>query len=113
MLGSMEKVEDLLKGLQLSDADRKKVHIGSGSSSTEKPGATPQKAFRKLLSERAIHPEVIEQAVGWTWCPVREIECKDLGENFSSSPSTRRREAKGFGGGSMDGVPRASGGGGL
>ena len=78
----MEKVEDLMKGMKLSDAERKKVQIGAGSSSMGKTSAIPQQAFGKLLSKRVVRPDVIEQVVGWIWCPVRGIECKDLGNNF-------------------------------
>lgn len=56
----MEKVGGMLKGLQLSEAERKKVNIGSGSSSTGKTGVALQKAFGKLLSKRSVRPEVIE-----------------------------------------------------
>ena len=78
----IEKMEHMMMGLQLSTAERKKVQIGLGSSMSGMSGIAPQKAFGKLLSDRRIHLEVIEQAVGWIWCPVKGIECKDLGDNF-------------------------------
>ncbi|XP_066363643.1 uncharacterized protein [Miscanthus floridulus] len=78
----MEKVERLLKDLQLSEAEKKSVRIGSGSELKGKTDVALLKAFGKLLLERNIRPEVIEQALGWIWCPVRGIECKDLGDNF-------------------------------
>ena len=78
----MEKVERLLKDLQLLEAEKKSVRIRSGSELKGKRDDAPLKAFGKLLSERNIRPEVIEQALGWIWCPVRRIECKDLGDNF-------------------------------
>jgi hypothetical protein len=61
----MDKMEDLMKGLQLSDAEKKKVHIGMGSATISTAESAPQKAFGKLLSDRRIHSEVIEQSVGW------------------------------------------------
>lgn len=47
-----------------------------------KIGADSQNMFGKLLSDRSVHAEVIEQALGWIWCPVRGTECKDLGDNL-------------------------------
>lgn len=71
-----------VEGLQLSAAEKKTVVVGSGSVPSGKTVAEPVKAFGKLLSERRVQPETIEQAVSWIWCPVRGIECKDLGDNF-------------------------------
>lgn len=78
----MEKISDLMKGLNLSEAEKKKVCIGGGSVVPARTGSDPQKAFCRLLSEKSVWAEVIEQAVGWIWCPVRGVECKDLGDNF-------------------------------
>lgn len=78
----MEGVEGLLKQLQLSEAEKKTVRIGSGSGTKGKAEAAPLKAFGKVLSERSVRPETIEQAIGWIWCPMKGIECKDLGDNF-------------------------------
>ena len=35
----------------------------------------------KVLSEKLIHAETVEQALGRVWCPIKGIECKALGEN--------------------------------
>lgn len=78
----MEMMTDLMKGLQLSQAEKKKVRIGGGGEVKGKTGADPQKAFGKLLSDRSVRAEVIEQALGWIWCPVRGTDCKELGDNF-------------------------------
>lgn len=51
---------NLMKGLQLSQAEKKKVHIGGGVEVQGKTGANPQKAFGKLLSDRSVRAEVIE-----------------------------------------------------
>lgn len=38
-------------------------------------------AVAKLFSEKIAHPDFLEQALGWIWCPMKGIECKGLGEN--------------------------------
>jgi len=38
-------------------------------------------ALGKVLSEKLIHAETVEQALGRVWCPIKGIECKALGEN--------------------------------
>ena len=37
--------------------------------------------MEKLLLEGNVCPDVIEQLMGWIWCRVKEISCKDLGDN--------------------------------
>ena len=37
-------------------------------------------AFGKVLSEKMIHVETVEQALGRVWCPIKGIECKAMGE---------------------------------
>lgn len=79
----MEGVEGLLKKLQLSSEEKKSIKIGAEMRGVGGEGSDrnrPQ-AVAKLLSERAVRAEVIEQAVGWIWCPAKGIGCKDLGEN--------------------------------
>ena len=59
----------------------------------------------KILLEKPIPPMVVVQPVGRVCCPLRGIECKDLGENhflitFKQEP--RKRKV-------IDNVPRSSG----
>ena len=77
----MDKVEGMIRGLQLSATEKKQVCMGSGLEIQGKTEATLLKAFGKLLSERHVRLEAIEQVTGWIWC-MRGIECKDLGGNF-------------------------------
>jgi hypothetical protein len=49
----MGKVENLLKGLQLSEAERKTVRVWNP---WERTGAAPHKAFGKLFSETGSSP---------------------------------------------------------
>lgn len=85
MVGDMKWVDDLMKGQQLSKTERKKVHIGMGSCLTRKAGTAPQKAFKKLLSERVVRPEVTKQALGWIWCPVKGSIAKSWATTSISS----------------------------
>ena len=36
----------------------------------------------KLFSEKGVRSDVLEQTVGWIWCPAKGIICKDLEENI-------------------------------
>jgi hypothetical protein len=72
----------------------KKIRIGKGSQADRSEGFP--KAFGKLLSEKEVRPEIIEQAVGWIWCPMKGIECKSLGDNcllFMFLQATGKRKA--------------------
>lgn len=87
---AMEKVEGMMKKLQLSAAERKGVKIG-----TTKVDALPQ-AIGKLFSEKPAPPEALEQALGRIWCPLRGIEVTDWGENhflFTFHQASGKRKA--------------------
>ena len=75
----MDDVEGMLKSMQLSDQERKSVKIrfemGVGGNDRQ-----PQ-AVARLFLEKRLRPEVLEQTVGWIWCPARGITCKDAGDN--------------------------------
>lgn len=75
----MEGVEGMMEQLQLSSEEKRSIKIGS-----EKRRGTinrrPQ-AVAKLFTEKSVGHEVIEQTVGWIWCPMGGITCKDLRNN--------------------------------
>lgn len=73
-------MEGLLKKLQLSEEEKKSIRVEPGLGGVV--GDRPVQAVGKLLSEKGVRLEIIEQTVGWIWCPSRGIECKDLGENL-------------------------------
>jgi hypothetical protein len=75
----MEGVEGMLKELQLLSEEKRSIKIGaeSGNGVNDRP---PQEVV-KLFSERHVRPDVIEQSVGWIWCPAKGISCKDRGDN--------------------------------
>lgn len=75
----MEGVEGMMKKLQLSK-EEKIIKIGSEAMDGGKE-RLPQ-AVVKLLSEKGVRVEVIEQTVGWIWCSAKGISCKDLRDNM-------------------------------
>lgn len=71
----MEKVEGLLKNLNLSEKEKKGIRIG-GKQVMEVTQRDPQ-AVGKVL----VRPEVLEAALGKIWCPRNGVECSELGDN--------------------------------
>jgi hypothetical protein len=89
----MEGVEGMLKKLQLSSEEKRSIKIGAKSASGESD--RPPQAIAKLFTERSVRAEVIENSVGWIWCPTKGISCKDLGDNvflisFNQTSGLRR-----------------------
>lgn len=76
----MEGVEGMVRKLQLSSEEKKSIKFGAEMESGGND--LPSQAVAKLLSERGVRSEVIEQSVGWIWCPAKGISCKDLGDNI-------------------------------
>ncbi|KAM0861132.1 hypothetical protein ACQ4PT_046068 [Festuca glaucescens] len=74
----MEKVEGMMKGLKLSEAEKKGVKIGWRGGKT---GAVEVQAIGKLMSEKPAFAAAMVNALGPLWCPMKGLECKDLGEN--------------------------------
>lgn len=75
----MEKVEGLLQGLRLSEKEKKGIKIGwSGSG---KAGIVESQALAKLLSEKPVFVEAMAETLGRIWCPIRGVDCKEVGEN--------------------------------
>ncbi|KAM0874780.1 hypothetical protein ACQ4PT_037230 [Festuca glaucescens] len=75
----MEGVEGMMKGLRLSEAERKGIKIrwrGGG-----KVGVVEVQAIVKLMSEKPAIAEAMEAALGPIWCPMKGIECKHMGDN--------------------------------
>ncbi|CAD6336404.1 unnamed protein product [Miscanthus lutarioriparius] len=83
----------MLKKLQLSSEEKRSIKFEAEAGSGEND--RPPQAVAKLFSERNVCPDVIEQSVGWIWCPTRGISCKDLGDNvflisFNQASGLRR-----------------------
>jgi hypothetical protein len=75
----MEGVEGMLRGLKLSETERRGVCIGrSGGKGGE---GEEVRAVGKLMAEKPALAEAMASALGPLWCPMKGITCKDLGEN--------------------------------
>jgi len=75
----MEGVEGLMERLQLSTEEKKAIKIGSATKDG-RVSRQPQ-AVAKLFTEKNVKADVIEQTVGWIWCPTKGISCKDMRDN--------------------------------
>ncbi|KAL6614095.1 hypothetical protein ACP70R_036365 [Stipagrostis hirtigluma subsp. patula] len=75
----MERVAGLMENMRLSETEKKGIKIG-GAGSGSKSVKDPQ-AVGKVLSEKPVRAEALELALGKVWCPIKGVECKDLGEN--------------------------------
>jgi hypothetical protein len=76
----MEKVEGMLRGLKLTEAERTGLKVGQCSLLVEK--VKFEQAVGKLLAGKPAILEAIENALGPVWCPLKGIECKEIGENI-------------------------------
>jgi hypothetical protein len=76
----MEAVEGKMRGLKLSEAERRGVKVGSRAVGGGLEGDL--QAVAKLFSEKHAYAEAVANALGPIWCPMKGIECKDLGENM-------------------------------
>ena len=78
MIPSLARVEGKLKGLQLSEAERKVVKIGKNANFMT---VGKLQAVGKLLSDRPAKAEHLGKTLAGVWCPFSGLECKDLGKN--------------------------------
>lgn len=75
----MEDMEGMLRKLKFLEAKRKGVQIGGhGRMMLD---VAEVWTVGTLMSEKPVPAEAIEQVLGKIWCPIKGIECKDLGEN--------------------------------
>lgn len=89
----MESVEEMMKRMQLSVAEKKGIKVGAKGPTLVK-AADPQ-AVGKVLAEKLVNAEGLGQALGRVLCPIRGVGCRDLGETTSSSLSTSTPESGG------------------
>lgn len=68
-----------MKGLKLSEEEKKGVKIRI--SSKDKGVATEARAMGKILLEKLAHPDAVSLSLGRAWCPIKGINCKEVGEN--------------------------------
>lgn len=72
-------VSGLMENLKLSDHEKKGIKIG-GMKAAIRGRGEPQ-AVAKVLAEKPVRADALESSLGRVWCPLRGVECKDLGEN--------------------------------
>ncbi|KAM0854999.1 hypothetical protein ACQ4PT_050057 [Festuca glaucescens] len=78
----MDRVEGLMRGLKLSEAESKGVKFGGGGALIGRGAVKELQAVGKLLAEKPAIVEAISDALGLVWCPMKGIHCKELGENI-------------------------------
>jgi hypothetical protein len=76
----MERVEGLLQNLRLSEEESQGVKIDWMQRRKSVEGS--HQAIGKLLSERPAHPDAICQSLGFVWCPMPGIDCREVGDNL-------------------------------
>jgi hypothetical protein len=76
----MEGVEGMLSRMKLSEAERLGVRVGRKEIGIMTKGEL--QAIGKLFSEKQAYSEAIANALGPIWCPIKGVDCKDLGENL-------------------------------
>ena len=59
---------------------KKGIKIG-GVKAVSKGAVEPQ-AVAKILAEKPVRADALEMSLGHVWCPIKGVECKDLGENW-------------------------------
>ncbi|XBI32923.1 hypothetical protein VPH35_056302 [Triticum aestivum] len=90
----MEGVVGLMRGLKLSDEEKKGVRIRFSGKETGKNVAA--QAVGKVLSEKLAHPDAISLTLGKIWCPIKGTDCKEIGVNqfvFTFNQETGKRKA--------------------
>ncbi|KAI5018080.1 hypothetical protein ZWY2020_042968 [Hordeum vulgare] len=76
----MDAVDGLMRGLRLSEEERRGVKIKIPD--REKGKTMAAQAVGKVLSEKLAHPDAIRLSLGRVWCPIKGIDCKEVGENL-------------------------------
>jgi hypothetical protein len=76
----MEDMEGMLRRMRLSEAKKKGIRIGERDDHGKGKEMKLQ-AIGKLLTEKLVSADVVEQALGRVWCPTKGMEVKALGEN--------------------------------
>ena len=75
----MDAVAGLMEKMKLSEAEKKGIRVKAGGEGLAKTMGV--QAIGKVLADRPVHTEALEQTLGKVWCPLRGIGCKDLGSN--------------------------------
>lgn len=76
----MEGVEGMMQKMKLSDAEKKGIKIGGVAAGRKK--SPDHQAIGKVFSEKPVRADALEIALGKVWCPIKGMECKEIGENI-------------------------------
>ncbi|PUZ69431.1 hypothetical protein GQ55_2G107900 [Panicum hallii var. hallii] len=79
MSKELASVEGMLERMQLSAAERKGIKVEAGIPG--RAGRSFSRALGKVMAEKLVNAEGLAQALGKIWCPIKGINCKDLGDN--------------------------------
>ncbi|KAG0543433.1 hypothetical protein BDA96_02G190800 [Sorghum bicolor] len=79
MDSGQDQVLNLMGKMNLSESEKAPVRIGGRSGLASSRGV-PQ-VVAKVLTEHPIRAEVVEATLGKIWCPIKGVECNDLGGN--------------------------------
>jgi septal ring factor EnvC (AmiA/AmiB activator) len=94
-------MEDMMKRMKLSEAERKVVKV-DGTSSSRESGSLVQ-AVGKVMAERLVHAEGLGQALGKIWWPNTGGDMQRFGgEPLPLHLSPGIGQAEGAGGWTMD-----------
>jgi len=89
----MNAVAGMMEKMKLSDAEKKGIRVKAGGEGVAKTVGV--QAIGKVLADRPVHTEALEQTLGKVWCPLHGIGCKDLGSNHFlftyNQPSGKKR----------------------
>ncbi|XBI76491.1 hypothetical protein VPH35_069722 [Triticum aestivum] len=75
----MDGVAGMLRGLKLSEEEKKGVKIRCAMKGKGKEWLF--QAVGKVMSEKLAHPDAICHTLGRVWCPIKGIDCKEIGVN--------------------------------
>jgi hypothetical protein len=74
-----DKVIEMMEKMKMMESEKKCIKFrGSGRGSNARRDL---QAVGKVLTKKHVQDDVLEAALGRVWCPLKGVECKDLGEN--------------------------------
>lgn len=90
----MEGVAGMLRGMKLSEEEKKGVKIRG--TAKEKGKGVGAQAVGKIFSEKLAHPDAVSMSLGKVWCPIKGTGCREVGENrfvFTFMQESGKRKA--------------------
>lgn len=87
-------VPGLMEKLKLSGHEKKGIKIGGAKVVIRRRGK-PQ-AVAKVMAKKPVRADALELSLGRVWCPLKGVECKDLGRTSSFSHFSKDRGRRGL-----------------